>query len=43
MATDLNEKLGQFLTEGQDWENKPTKIPGASLQSYLHLRKVRYL
>ena len=43
MATDLNEKLGQFLTEGQDWENKPTNIPGASLQSYQHSKKVRHL
>jgi len=31
MATDINEKLGQFLREGQDWEKKPTNIPGASL------------
>ncbi|MFL6507205.1 MAG: hypothetical protein ACJ704_04625 [Nitrososphaeraceae archaeon] len=31
MATDINEKLGQFLIEGQNWEKKPTNIPGASL------------
>ncbi|MFL6383330.1 MAG: hypothetical protein ACJ72S_18880 [Nitrososphaeraceae archaeon] len=36
MATDINEKLGQFLREGQNWEKKPTNIPGASLQSYQH-------
>jgi hypothetical protein len=32
MATDINEKLGQFLREGQDWEKKPTNIPGALLK-----------
>ncbi|MFL6319220.1 MAG: hypothetical protein ACJ72Q_01990 [Nitrososphaeraceae archaeon] len=31
MTLDVNEKLGQFLREGQDWEKKPTNIPGASL------------
>ena len=31
MTMDVNEKLGQFLREGQDWEKKPTNIPGASL------------
>jgi hypothetical protein len=31
MTADVNEKLGQFLREGQDWEKKPTNIPGASL------------
>jgi len=31
MTLDVNEKLGQFLREGQNWEKKPTKIPGASL------------
>jgi hypothetical protein len=31
MTTDVNEKLAQFLREGQNWEKKPTKIPGASL------------
>ncbi|MFL6454156.1 MAG: hypothetical protein ACJ71L_09190 [Nitrososphaeraceae archaeon] len=31
MATDINDELGQFLREGQNWEKKPTNIPGASL------------
>jgi hypothetical protein len=31
MTADVSEKLGQFLREGQDWEKKPTNIPGASL------------
>ena len=31
MTADVNEKLGRFLREGQDWEKKPTNIPGASL------------
>jgi hypothetical protein len=29
--TDLNERLAQFLNEGQNWEKKPTNILGASL------------
>jgi hypothetical protein len=31
MTADVNEKLGQFLSEGQDWEKKPTNIPGTFL------------
>jgi hypothetical protein len=31
MTTDVNEKLAQFLREGQNWEKKSTNIPGASL------------
>jgi hypothetical protein len=31
MTADVTEKLAQFLREGQDWEKKPTNIPGASL------------
>jgi hypothetical protein len=31
MTVDINEKLAQFLKEGQNWEKKPTNIPGASL------------
>ena len=31
MTANVNEKLAQFLREGQDWEKKPTNIPGASL------------
>jgi hypothetical protein len=31
MTSDVNEKLGQFLSEGQNWEKKPTNIPGAFL------------
>jgi hypothetical protein len=31
MTADVNEKLGRFLSEGQNWEKKPTNIPGASL------------
>jgi hypothetical protein len=31
MTADVNEKLGQFLKEGQNWEKKSTNIPGASL------------
>jgi hypothetical protein len=31
MTADVNRKLGQFLSEGQNWEKKATNIPGASL------------
>jgi hypothetical protein len=31
MTANVNEKVAQFLREGQDWEKKPTNIPGASL------------
>jgi hypothetical protein len=31
MTADVNEKLGQFLREGQSWEKKATNIPGVSL------------
>ena len=41
MATDINEKLGQFLREGQDWEKKPTNIPGASLLKLPTFKKSR--
>jgi hypothetical protein len=28
---DLNEKLGQFLSEGQNWEKKATNVQGVFL------------
>jgi hypothetical protein len=31
MTVDINEKLGQFLRGGQNWEKKPTNIPGVFL------------
>ena len=31
MTAAINEKLAQFLREGQNWEKKPTNIPRASL------------
>jgi hypothetical protein len=31
MTVDINEKLGQFLKEGQNWEKKPTNIQGVFL------------
>jgi hypothetical protein len=31
MAADVNEKLGQFLREGQDWEKKATNVQGVFL------------
>jgi hypothetical protein len=31
MTADINEKLGQFLTVGQNWEKKPTNIQGVFL------------
>jgi hypothetical protein len=31
MAADINEKLAQFLREGQNWEKKPTNILGVFL------------
>jgi hypothetical protein len=43
MATDINDKLGQFLREGQNWEKKPTNIPGASLLKLPTFKKVRHL
>jgi hypothetical protein len=43
MTADVTEKLAQFLREGQNWEKKPTNIPGASLQSYQHSNKVQHL
>jgi hypothetical protein len=30
-ATDVNEKLGQFLREGQNWEKRATNIQGVFL------------
>src|ERR671933_8551 len=31
MAADVNEKLGQFLREGQNWEKKATNVQGVFL------------
>src|SRR5919198_1614386 len=31
MTADINGKLSHFLSEGQDWEKKPTNLPGVSL------------
>jgi hypothetical protein len=31
MTAEVNEKLGQFLNEGQNWEKKSTNLPGVSL------------
>jgi hypothetical protein len=31
MTADVNEKLAQFLNEGQNWEKKPTNIEGVFL------------
>jgi hypothetical protein len=31
MTVDLNEKLAQFLKEGQNWEKKPTSVEGVFL------------
>ena len=31
MTADINEKLAQFLSEGQNWEKKSTNLPGVSL------------
>jgi hypothetical protein len=31
MAADVSEKLGQFLSKGQNWEKRATKLPGVSL------------
>ena len=31
MTGDINEKLAQFLREGQNWEKRPTNIEGVSL------------
>jgi hypothetical protein len=31
MTEDVNEKLGQFLIVGQNWEKKPTNIQGVFL------------
>jgi hypothetical protein len=31
MTADVNEKLGRFLSEGQNWEKKPTNIQGVFL------------
>jgi hypothetical protein len=31
MTADVNEKLAQFLNEGQSWEKKSTNLPGVSL------------
>jgi hypothetical protein len=43
MTSDINEKLGQFLREGQNWENKPTNILGASLVKLPNSKKVHHL
>jgi hypothetical protein len=31
MTADVNEKLGKFLSEGQNWKKKPTNIQGVFL------------
>jgi hypothetical protein len=31
MTEEVNERLGQFLNEGRNWERKATNIPGAFL------------
>ena len=31
MTVDVNEKLAQFLREGQNWEKKPTNVEGVFL------------
>ncbi len=31
MTLDINNKLAQFLREGQNWEKKPTSIQGVFL------------
>jgi hypothetical protein len=31
MTAEVNEKLGQFLREGQNWEKKPTSLEGVFL------------
>jgi hypothetical protein len=31
MTSEINDKLSQFLREGQNWEKKPTNIQGVSL------------
>lgn len=31
MTAEVNEKLGQFLSEGQNWEKRATNMPGVSL------------
>ena len=33
-AADVNEKLAQFLREGQNWEKKPTNIQGVFLLKF---------
>ena len=30
-AADVNEKLAQFLSEGQNWKKRPTNIEGVFL------------
>src|SRR5919198_4326626 len=39
MTMDVNEKLAQFLREGQNWEKKPTNILGASLLKLLESKQ----
>jgi hypothetical protein len=34
MTANVNEKLGQFLIVGQNWEKKPTNIQGAFLLKF---------
>jgi hypothetical protein len=44
MAADvINEKLAQFLSEGQNWEKKPTNLPGVSLLKLPALKKGPHL
>ena len=31
MTAEVNEKLGQFLSKGQNWEKRATNLPGVSL------------
>ena len=36
----VNERLREFLTQGKDWERKPTNIPGVFLLRLPGLRRV---
>jgi hypothetical protein len=43
MSAAVNEKLTQFLREGQNWEKKPTNMEGVFLLKLLPTSKVHHL
>jgi hypothetical protein len=42
MTAEVNEKLGQFLNQGQNWEKKSTSLPGVFILIFysIHYREI---